>query len=270
MNGVIRRPADLHRHRLLPRPEPLVLAGVGERVQLAVAVGGAVRAGQHEGVVGQLLPPPGLGDLGARAAHPDAVLGGLVGEELRRRAALGLPDARRHGEAGGERLGEQHQLGARADGPRHLRGQPLEVGVPVLPHDVVLHRGDPHASPPQPLARPRPAPRRACRRRTAPGAGPGARAPGRRTPRWGRRRRRPARAATGRTPGRRRRAAPGGRRPSRSRWPPGLITGRPASVRPCTRTSRRYSQIAGGVRRSTRRAGAARRRRPAGTGPPLT
>ena len=38
MNGVTRRSADLHRHRLLPGPEALVLAGVGERVQLAVAV----------------------------------------------------------------------------------------------------------------------------------------------------------------------------------------------------------------------------------------
>ena len=155
MNGVIRRPPTCTVTGFRPRPEPLVLAGVGEGVQLAVAVRGAVGPGEHEGVVGQLcLPRPTAAISGQLPPTQTPCSRGLAGEELRGRAALGLTDPRRHREPGGEGLGEQDELGARADGPAHLGSQPLEVGVPVLPDDVVLHRGDPHAG--HPPARPIP------------------------------------------------------------------------------------------------------------------
>ena len=128
--------------------ERLLLATEGERMDLAVAMDRAVRTGEHEAVV----RPPVLvvvgrigGQLRAGAADPDAVFGGLRRQERGRRAALGLAEVGHvDGEAGRERLGAQHEPrpGARRGGDH--RREVLEVGLAVVPLDVVLQRGDDH------------------------------------------------------------------------------------------------------------------------------
>ena len=65
-----------------------------------------------------------------------------VGEELRRRPALGLADATLGHEARRERLGQQHDAGPAAHRRADHRCQPREVRVAVAPHDVVLQRSD--------------------------------------------------------------------------------------------------------------------------------
>src|SRR5262245_47441156 len=114
-------------------------------MDLAVPVLRAVRAGEYEAVRRALVVVGRVGmDLGARAADPDAVLLGLLGEELRRRATcdLGLEARAAEAEPGRERLGQEHELSAAGHGAGDLRGEALEVGVAVVPHDVVLHSGN--------------------------------------------------------------------------------------------------------------------------------
>ena len=211
-----RRPSTSTVTNSIAGAEVLGLAAVGERVDLAVAVLRAVGRGEHERVVRPLVVGRSVGgDLRARAADPHAVQPSLLGEELRRRPALGLAEVVAiGGEAGRERLAEQDEPRAGAGGAGDQRREVGEVGFAVAPDDVVLNGGDAHGRrlsrwPVWRAARrPRRAPRGACRTRTARGAGP--RAGWRRTPRWGSPRRRTGRAGRGRTPCRRRRVARAG------------------------------------------------------------
>src|SRR5690606_2404684 len=131
---------------LVARLEDRVLAAVGEAVDLAVAVDLAPRPGEHEGVVRALVAGAHLGD---RAADPDAVGGRLLGQEPRRRTALGLGGAiDPHGEPGGERLRQHDQPGPGGRRAGDHGGEPGEVGLLVLPDDVVLDDRDLHAAPP--------------------------------------------------------------------------------------------------------------------------
>ena len=135
---------DVDGHQFGAGAHVLFLAGVRERVDLAVAVRHAVGTGEHERVRGSLVVVGrAVGDLGARPADPDAVLLGHLGEELRRRTALGLAEVGlAEPEPGRERLGQHDQPGPRSGGRGDLRRQPLEVGVAVVPDDVVLDRGN--------------------------------------------------------------------------------------------------------------------------------
>ena len=122
-----------------------LLAGVGEGVDLAIPVHGAIGTGEHEHVgrsriVGRRV----RSDLGARPADPRARPLRGRREEVRRRPALLLADARRvEREAGRERLGQQDQTGATSGGRVDHRAEPGEVRIAVVPHDVVLDRGHP-------------------------------------------------------------------------------------------------------------------------------
>ncbi len=139
---------DLDGDVLAAGGEPVVLAAVAEAVDLAVPVGRAARAGQHQGVVRR---PTLGGDLGERPAHPHVVRGRLLDQELRRRTADALGrrvDA--HREPGGERLGQDDEPCARPRGRLDHRGEAGEVRRLVLPDDVVLDDGDPHVGLPFP------------------------------------------------------------------------------------------------------------------------
>ncbi len=136
---------DVDRDEFGAGPHVALLTGERERMDLAVAVLGAVGASQHEAVRRALIVGRRVGaDLRARPTDPDTVLAGLVGEELRRRSTLGFGDQLGVAEAetGRERLGQQHQPGARVDGTGDHRREVLEVGGAIVPHDVVLHGCD--------------------------------------------------------------------------------------------------------------------------------
>ena len=246
-----------------------MLAGVGERVQLPVAVRRAVRARR--------------GRRSCRAAPPPAAISGQVpptqtpcsaacaGQELRRRPALGLADPRRHREAGREGLAEQHELRPGAGGagrpggpaarssprgpPRRCRAAPprssCRSSLPPMP----ASRSTASASTSSPLqnanrtrCRPRCGVRRVVEHHRGDGdhAGPlGQRAAERQPVAVGLHRA----DVDGREVG-------GLRADHRQARRPG---------RPSTSTSRRYSQVAGRAGEVLVRAGRARRRRPAGT-----
>ena len=121
---------------------PGVLTGVGERVELGVAVHRAVGSGQDQGVRGEAAAGA---QHGKRAAHPDAVLGRLVDEETGAGTVdrLGDPVAL-HGEPGREHLGQHDKPGPGAGRLGDPGRQAGEVGGRILPDDVVLDGGDPH------------------------------------------------------------------------------------------------------------------------------
>ena len=146
--------ADEHRHpetRHLDGDEigasahVVLLTGVGEGMHLPVAVHGAVGPGQHERVRGSRVIGVVVGaHLRAGATHPDAVEGGLLGEERRRWSVLGfgLESGHMETEAGREGLGEEREPRSGLRGFGDARGESGEVGLPVTPDDVVLDTGN--------------------------------------------------------------------------------------------------------------------------------
>ncbi len=232
-----------------PARKCLLLAAERERVDLAVAVHACRRDRRARSVLYGRWSSAGAGrDLRARAADPHAV---LARPARRGTATTGRPPARAMSRCVDEKPVENvsvssDQPGARAGRGGDHRREVLEVGLAVVPHDVVLDRGDraaslAHAAAPSAGRPPRRSRRGACRRRTARGAG---RARGVRVEHLvrDRRPRRTARAASGRTPCRRRRAAAGGCRPSMKYVPSGTERpSNPAAREPGARGGRAWS-----------------------------
>ena len=195
--------------------EVLVLAAVGERVDLAVAVHRAVGPGEHEACC-----------TGAdrRPARPVAISGTSRRPTRRARAACsarncddGPPSGSAMPGVSIEKPVENVSVSRTSPAPRSRRprrssgrgGRSWRRGPPTRCRAGSRRPATRSSRTPSPVARrPRRAPRAACRTRSAPGGGRSVTC--RRTPRSGSRRRRTARAAPGRTPCRRRRAAPGG------------------------------------------------------------
>ena len=105
-----------------------------------------VRAGEHETIRWSfVLRVTARRKLGATAAYPHAMLGGLRDEKLRRGPALGFNVYRPvDNETGGEHLGEQHQASTTSSRSGDHWRQAREVRVAVVPNGVVLHSCDTH------------------------------------------------------------------------------------------------------------------------------
>ena len=135
--------------------------------------------------------------LGHRAAHPDAV---RARPARRGTARSGRRPARRCARSSIEKPVENISVSTTSRAPSAAaaldhRREAREVRRRVLPHDVVLDRGDLHLrAEPSAACTPRRAPRGACRTRSARAGAPASRR--RRRRRSGPRRRRTARAAT--------------------------------------------------------------------------
>ncbi len=133
---------DLDGDALVTRGVLLVLAAVAEGMDLAVARDRTVGRGEEQRVRRQGVARL---HLGRGPAHPQPASSRLLDEELRARAVERLGDALGvHREAGREHLGEHHELRALLRGVTDQPVEVREVGVAVLPHDVVLDRGDSH------------------------------------------------------------------------------------------------------------------------------
>ena len=239
-------------------------------MDLAVAMRRAVGPGQHEHVRRTLIVRRRVGrDLRARPADPHA-----VGRRHRPRGTSTTvrPSCSPMPGVSNEKPVEKVSVSSTSPAPPAAaaadhRGQTVEVGVAVVPDDVVLHGRDAQRRHANPL------------RQSIGGLVDhahllAAREPhhvspvlavGRRTPRSGSPRRRTAPAALGRTPSRRRSGRPERMSTVTKYVASGHVGREPGGDQPLDESVARRLQSARRARRSTSRAGRARRRSPAGT-----
>ena len=120
----------------------LVLATVGEGVDLRVAIRRAVGRGEHE-LIERVVAR--VGPFRHGRAHPNLVRARLIDEKSRARTADRLGDAvGLHREPGRVHLGEYDEPGAAGRRPFDHRRETGEVLLRPFPDDVVLDTGDHH------------------------------------------------------------------------------------------------------------------------------